>query len=258
MANFKRIYGLIRNPVQLKRHLTRLLSSYRDVIVMSIPKSGRTWFRLLLEKLHIQPIMSHDDSSWEEFTRSHESLETDKTKYKNNRIIFLVRDPRDVVVSSYFHATRRNHYFDESISDFIRNDEYGIKKILRFHEIWEQNRHIPKDFLLVKYEDMHEDAFRELQRVLHFLNYDTIHEQLIRDAIEACKFDRMHAQEKSGKFANRRYGDKLKPKNVKDPESFKTRKGKVGGYTEYLNEKDIAYCNECMRTYGNPYYPLGS
>ena len=34
---------------------------------------------------------------------------------------------------------------------------------------------------------------------------------------------------------------------VGDPESFKVRRGKVGGFTDYLNGDDLAYANEAMR-----------
>ena len=39
----------------------------------------------------------------------------------------------------------------------------------------------------------------------------------------------------------------LKPGNVTDPESFKVRRGKVGGYREYLTEDDQRYALEAIK-----------
>ena len=40
----------------------------------------------------------------------------------------------------------------------------------------------------------------------------------------------------------------IRPKN---PEAHKFRRGKVGGYVDYLNEDDINYVKEVMRDEGN-------
>ena len=38
-----------------------------------------------------------------------------------------------------------------------------------------------------------------------------------------------------------------------DPESYKVRKGKVGGYVDYLSQDHIAYIDDCIRELGNPF-----
>jgi hypothetical protein len=52
----------------------------------------------------------------------------------------------------------------------------------------------------------------------------------------------MQGREREGAFveANRR----LVPKDPGDPESFKVRKGVVGGYLEYLSAEDAAFLEE--------------
>ena len=94
------------------------------VYIISFPKSGRTWLRMLLGKAvcrkygldenlmvntykltgaaGISPVIfTHDDSSIKHGHR-HDRLETDKSRYRNQKVIFLIRDPRDVIVSCYF------------------------------------------------------------------------------------------------------------------------------------------------------------
>ena len=46
----------------------------------------------------------------------------------------------------------------------------------------------------------------------------------------------------------------LYPKDTNDQDTYKTRKGKVGGFEEYFNREDIAYCNQVMKEFPNPFY----
>jgi Sulfotransferase domain len=57
-------------------------------------------------------------------------LETDKSRYRGTKVLYLIRDPRDVVVSCFFQATRRKKLFRGTLSEFIRSDNYGIRKIV--------------------------------------------------------------------------------------------------------------------------------
>ena len=47
--------------------------------------------------------------------------------------------------------------------------------------------------------------------------------------------------------ASRQYDPQLlQPGDVSDPESYKVRKGKVGGYADYLASDDIEYATQAM------------
>jgi hypothetical protein len=39
----------------------------------------------------------------------------------------------------------------------------------------------------------------------------------------------------------------MDPRDVRDPESFKVRRGKVGGYRKYLSVEDLADRNQSLR-----------
>ena len=149
------------------------------VYIISYPKSGRTWLRLLLgkalcehfnvdKKLLLEThsltrsakmpatLFTHDGAGFGD-KNSWNELATDKSFYRNKKVVFLVRDPKDVIVSSYFHVTKRQGRFEGSLSEFIRSDIYGIKKIVTFYKIWLDNQTVSKDFLLLKYENIHKD-----------------------------------------------------------------------------------------------------
>lgn len=234
-----------------------------DVFLISFPKCGRTWLRLMigraLEKhfnlanadileLHqlgtLHPdipkiLVSHDDGP--QWKRPDELVES-KKKYKKKKVIFLVRDPRDVLVSSYFQKKKRRNAYDGEMSDYVYEEVGSLKTLLQFYNIWAENRHIPKDFLLVRYEDIQTNPPRELRRVLDFLDLRTISDDVIAEAVRFASFDNMRKMEKEGRFRS----PKLRPVDSRDKESYKTRQGKVGGFVEYLSKEEIEYINRKM------------
>ena len=186
------------------------------------------------------------------FGVTYDRLETDKSKYKNSKIIFLVRDPKDTIVSFYFQATkRRGQTHINNISELIRDDFLGIKKILKFHKIWYDNQKIPKDFLLIKYEDLKKDTLGNLKKVMEFLEVKNLRDDLIENAVEFSSFERMKKMESSKQFKEKAL---MNPGNPEDKDSYKVRKGKVGGYVDYLSAEDIAYIDKAMEEIGCPFY----
>lgn len=236
----------------IKKRYHRNFGPYRDAVVISYPKSGRTWLRVMLNDLNILPGYEHDGSQ-NDLNMSYWELPEDKAGYTNHRIIFLARDPRDTVVSSYFQMTKRHKEYNGSISEFIRDDRYGIKKILKFHSIWDQNRHIPVDFKLIKYEDLHAAPFSVMKELLGFLNVHDIDEEKIQNIIWFYRFDNMHKLEKQGYF-KKTFKNILYPKDPNDRDTYKTRKGKVGGFKEYFTREDLEYCKQVMKEFPNPFY----
>ncbi|MFP4620043.1 MAG: sulfotransferase domain-containing protein [Bacteroidales bacterium] len=246
----QQIFSNLKEGIKKRYHW--YFGPYRNVAVVSYPKSGRTWLRVMLHDLKVIPVYYHDGSQ-NALDITYYDLPEDKSGFSRNIVIFLVRDPRDTVVSSYFQMTRRHKAFEGTISDFIRDDRYGIKKILKFHEIWHKNHHLPKDFKLIKYEDMHEDTFGVMKDLLEFLNVNRVDEDQLKKIIWFYQFNNMQKLEKHGYF-KKSFKRVLYPKDMNDQESYKTRKGKVGGFHEYFSDEDIEYCNQVMKEFPNPFY----
>jgi hypothetical protein len=57
---------------------------------------------------------------------------------------------------------------------------------------------------------------------------------IFQDALEFSRFENMQKLEAAGAFDSKI----LHPGDVRDPESFKVRRGKIGGYREYLSAED--------------------
>jgi hypothetical protein len=191
----------------------------------------------------------HDDRP---MLKSPGMLEKSKAYYKPNKVIFLVRDPRDVIVSSYFEMSKRGHIFgtnpyekrqavyEGSLSAFINQEEGGFDTILAYYNIWADNRHIPQGFHLIRYEDIKENPLHELRKVLDFLGMDEISDQTIREAVEFASFDNMRKMERDGKYQS----GILNPADSSDVDSYKTRKGVVKGYLSYLSDAEIETLNK--------------
>lgn len=257
--------------VVVRWYRERSMDDSVDVFLLSFPKCGRTWLRLMLGNvfaLHFGledvnllgikqmvavcpsiPLISiiHDDlPQW----KAPNELLANKTEYEGKKVILLVRDPRDVVVSNYFQKTKRRMVYKGDLSSFLRCKRGSVDTLIRFYNIWAENKHVPSDFLLVRYEDMHADAEKELRRVLDFLGLREVGNDIVREATEFARFENMRKMEMRNTLASGR----LRPGNKNDPESYKTRRGKVGGFVDYLSEADVEYLNQKINTELSSYY----
>lgn len=230
--------------------------------LISFPKVGRTWLRLMMgrtftyhfgiddmerdlfnnEKLHGRDnripriVEEHEDRPQK---KKPNQLRENKNKFKNSKVIFLVRDPRDVVVSFYFMRTRRKkNVYKGSIKQFIRDNTGSLASMIKYYNIWYNCRKQPKDFLLITYEELKKNGPETLSKIMQFFNID-VKSDVIKKAYNFCVFEKMRQYEKANTFKI-----DLRPADPKDQESYMTRKGKVGGYREYLDEEDIQYINE--------------
>lgn len=231
------------------------------IFLISYPKCGRTWLRLMIGKalalnFHIEDanplrlnrlaktyseiprinIVHDDNPHW----KTPVQLLKSKEEYRGKKVILLVRDVRDVVVSMYFQVAKRDIGYRGEISSFLREPTGSLDTILAFYKIWYENLEVPEDVLLVRYEDIHEDAERELRRVLDFIGVSDVSDEAVREAVLFSSFDNMRQMEVNDDLDS----GMLRPGNGNDEESFKTRKGKVGGYVEYFNEEDLRYLDE--------------
>ena len=64
---------------------------------------------------------------------------------------------------------------------------------------------------------------------------------IFQEALEFSRFENMQKLEAAGAFDSKI----LHPGDVRDPESFKVRRGKIGGYREYLSAEDQQFAADC-------------
>lgn len=249
------------------------------VYLISFPKAGRTWVRLMLghaltehfgldASFADQMALDHLHERWPHVPliiprhddypqlKTPSELVDCKDEYRNNLVILLVRDLRDLAVSAYFQMSRRRGKFDGSLAEFLHSPRGGFATMLRFHNIWAAEKDRPKGFLLVRYEDLHQDSCRELRRMLDFIGLRQIPDEVLASAAEYASFENMRRLETQTSGPQNR----LDGGTASDPESLKTRKGKVGRFAEYMSPEDAVWTTDLMvreldPMYGYPYEP---
>lgn len=238
----------------------RSQSATADAFLASYPKSGRTWLRFILsnyfdraEKLganvnlhtmfSVLPNYALDNERGMgafRFANERPNLPLILVShfpyrgffFHSKRIIFMIRDPRDVMVSAYFHATRHKHRFSGDMTEFIADPDQGVSDLVRYLNGWARGlRKHPH--LIVSYEKLQADTESRTADVLRFLNR-TIDRDALRDAIAASRFEAMRDREKIEGIPDHEY-------NRDDVESLRMRRGKAGGFTDYLTPAHVSF-----------------
>jgi hypothetical protein len=260
----------------VKWNLTSALNKYKksDALILSTGKSGRTWLRVLLNKylsLYYDvpfelgdlsklnkkiPVLLFSHELWLHFSDA-SWIQRILGKYVipdnilvNKKIVLLSRDPRDVVVSLYYQKTRRSKKkIVCDMNEFIRHRQYGIRTVVNVMNIWHRRLKKHPRCLLIRYEDMKQDVLGELTRLLKFLGIENINIDIARKAVAFADFDNMKRMELKGEFKS----SVLMPSDPSDPNSFKVREGKVGGYIRHFCESDAQYLDDAMKMLADHY-----
>lgn len=243
-------------PVVALRHRKRLREG--DAFLLSFPKTGRTWLRVMIAQLlaahfdepgiaarALEPriaggprvpriVVRHDGNPHK---ATPEEICPHREEYRGCRVMLLVRDPRDAIVSNYFQVTRRDRWFEGDLAGYLRWPRGSVDSMLRYYEVWARNREVVDAMLLLRYEDLRLDAPGELRRVAGFLGLRGVTDAVVGQAVEAASFDSMRRRE----AARAADAGPLAPGRAGDPESFKARKGVVGGHRDYLTPDQVAW-----------------
>ncbi len=234
-----------------------------EICIVSYPKSGRTWLRFLIgravtamldapqEKIPETStlwrlservpriLVTHDDFA---HRKRPEDVERDKRLYTGKRVVLLLRDPRDVIVSLHFHRRYRSaqgEQWPESLSQTLRLERGGFRSLIAFYNAWANGLSCPEEILVIRYEQLKYDTARELQRVLNFMGLGWIDRRVVAEAVQYCSFTQMKAIERDAtvRFSTGSWSKR----SLANPESFKVRQGRVGGYRAHTSAEDRAY-----------------
>ena len=256
-----------------------------DAVVVSYGKAGRTWLRVMLSGYYqrryglpersllgfanfhrreprVPRIFFTHDNYIKDFT----GHRTTKEDYYGKKVVLLVRGPQDTAVSQYFqwkHRMRRakralNDYPEDdatTLFDFAMNPGCGLPKIVDFMNLWAKEHAQIAEFLLVRYEDMRRAPEVELSRIVAFLDGDA-DAASIAHAVAFASVENMRAMEERRSFwlAGRR----MAPGDRANPDSFKVRRAKVGGYRDQFDAEQVARIDELVSAKLSPVYGYGA
>jgi hypothetical protein len=282
------MYGISRSAVAMpwRINLSSRAADLRggDAIVVSIPKSGRTWLRTFLSAYFCaryeypfsldltkyndpripRVIYSHDlfehrtKGRW--WDRARGKYLIPASELRRTQIIFLVRDPRDAFVSHYVQLTRPTaeapgELKTKRAGEMLRDPLLGIGQIVRTMNDWLIEFGDRPNLTLVRYEDLHSRPVEHFRRVLAAIGEKQVSQEHLDTALRFSEFNNMKELEAAGAFDSKI----LQPRDMNDPESFNVRRGRIGGYADYLGASDIEYANEALSVLDRRFgYPVGA
>ena len=266
-----------------------------DLLIIGHPKSGNTWLRTMISRLYqiryglpASVIVTSDELARQhpEVPRisatngcySYESAVGEKLAaghpdcpLRHKAIVMLARNPCDIAVSWYFQFTKRqsahkqeliNHAIEHPIDrrtismwDFVRHSDIGLPFLIDYLNGWERNMRDLERGQLIRYEDLRARPGETLKQILFHVDQSFTVEE-IEEAVRFGSFDNLRNLESQGFF---RQGG-LKRRDPSDPNSFKVRRGKVGGYRDYFTPEQVMELEALMSERLSPtlgYKPSG-
>ncbi len=236
-----------------------------DCVVVSFGKSGRTWLRVLISRFYqirygLRPsVMIGFDNlhrrnaaipriffTHDNYLRDYTGNRDDKSDFYDRRVVLLARDPRDVAVSQFFQWKFRMRPAKKTLNDYPTEDvdifEFvmspaGLPKVVDFLNGWAREMPRIPAFLLLRYEDLRADTAGELARVLEFIGEKPSAAELA-DCVAFASVENMRKLEEKRVFWLA--GSRLRPKDRSNPNSYKVRRAKVGGWRDYFDDAQVA------------------
>ncbi len=271
-----------RGLAALQRRILRRAQIY----LIRHPKTGGTWLRALMTHLYAsrygtspQRVFKGDElyqqdrrlprwmvtngyMSWEHVVA--DAFRRDDPILDDKKILFLARHPGDVAVSWHNQYRKRTRAFKRELLEaemsetldwqamdrwtFVQRPELGLPALLAYQNFWAEQLSGRDNALIVRYEDLRGDTEGTLTRIVRFLGEDFTAEQ-IAAAADFASVDNLRKLEHSGYFQS---GSGLQLRNADDPDTFKVRRAKVGGYRDDLEPDQAAWVEAEIRAHCHP------
>jgi hypothetical protein len=235
-----------------------------EAVVVSYPKSGRTFVRAMLARL-FQRRFGLDERGLLEFPllrrapaavprvlfthagdamRRADEIDLDPSHYAGKKVVLIARHPGDIAVSRYHHLKHRSRdkarqrLARQPLDGFVWAAEGGIPSIVAF-----LNRFAAlPGVTMIRYEDFLAQPERSLRMLTDALGLRVDTED-IADAVDFARLPNLREREREGYFTSPR----LRRAHRGDEQSGKVRRGTSGGYRAQLDPETAARIDEFIR-----------
>lgn len=209
-----------------------------DVFIVGYPKSGNTWVQNLVAGViyGVDPEHAPDtliqelvpDVHYKHYYKRYwtpmffKSHHLPRPEYR--RVVYLLRDGRDVMVSYFRHRTdlegRRVDFLK-----MVRNGEGLFPcKWYEHVEAWLRNPY-NANMTIIKYEGLKRNPIDELSKFCTFVGIER-HDSFLKRIIEGCTFAKMRQKETQFGWDN--------TANKWSQDKFFVRRGKIGSYKDEM------------------------
>lgn len=197
----------------------------KNILIVGYPKSGTNWLSRLVaevlqcdflgdwgfDTLNASRIERNNNASEFQVYKSHHTNDEIKNASKKEiyKIIYIVRDPRDIVISgahffsfpspinSFLRKVRLTQFIkplsmEKRKKEMIKAVLFGNKIITPWLEVpWVKHyqEYLQKEVLFIKYEDLLKNPENEIENILNFLDL-AINPEHIKESIYNQSFDK--------------------------------------------------------------------
>ncbi|KAL3529635.1 hypothetical protein ACH5RR_008957 [Cinchona calisaya] len=249
-----------------------------DILLATYPKSGTTWLKALLFILTNRTCIDNSEKNPLMTTSPHElvsMLESyaaknpmnprpsnslmhthipytslpESTKSSGCRIIYVYRDPKDVLVSCwhFVNKLKPNEIPQISLVEAFERFSRGVSPYGPYWDhvlgYWKASVEFPERVLLLRYEDMKRDPCFHIKRLAEFLGHPFTTEEeagegLVSKLVDFCSFEKLSNLEVNKKGSHSGFGFPV----IENKIFF--RQGQVGDSKNHLAREMIDHLDQ--------------